>query len=167
MSGSLREWGGVNSGKWRLRASAGSDDQGKHLIVSGNVVGTRRQAETALAKLVADVTREQTKTHAGSVRELLDEWIDSIEADRARYTVREHRRSIEKTIGPALGSSRLDRLRAKHLDNCYIRSDARVAEAYLGRTHSRHAGDGDGGSHEAGSDGVVEPTLSEAPSRVE
>ena len=119
MSGSLREWGGVNSGKWRLRASAGFDDQGKRLIVSRNFVGTRRQAETALAKLVADVTREQTKTHAGSVRQLLDEWIESIEADRSKYTVREHRRSIEKTIGPALGSIRLDRLRAKHLDDFY------------------------------------------------
>jgi hypothetical protein len=83
MSGALREWGGVNSGKWRLRASAGFDDQDKRLIVSRNFVGTRRQAETALAKLVADVTREQTKTHAGSVRELLDEWIESVEADRS------------------------------------------------------------------------------------
>jgi Phage integrase, N-terminal SAM-like domain len=119
MSGSLREWGEVNSGKWRLRPSAGFDDQGKRLIVSRNFVGTRRQAETALASWSPRSPEKRPRPHAGCVAELLDEWIQSIEADRSKYTVREHRRSIEKTIGPALGSIRLDRLRAKHLDDFY------------------------------------------------
>ena len=39
MGGSLKEWGGVGSGKWRLRVAAGYDSQGKRLTVSRNFSG--------------------------------------------------------------------------------------------------------------------------------
>jgi integrase len=137
MSGSLKEWGGVGSGKWRLRVSAGYDGQGKRVTLSRNFVGTRRQAETALAKLIADVDGQQTKSHAGSVGELLDEWVEWIEPDRSKYTIREHRRSVDKTIKPSLGSVRVDRLTARHLDDFYRSLRGRgLSAASIRRHHS-------------------------------
>jgi len=118
MRGSLSEWGGTGSGKWRLRVFAGTDDSGKNQYVSRNFAGTRRQAQSALAKLVSEIeTRQQT--HAGSVGDLLDRWLDAIEPNRSKYTMREHRRSVEQTIKPALGSIRLSRLTARDLDTFY------------------------------------------------
>jgi integrase len=137
MSGSLKEWGGIGSGKWRLRVSAGYDGQGKRMTVSRNFAGTRRQAETALANLIADVDRQHTRSHAGSVGELLDEWIEWIEPDRSKYTIREHRRSIDKTIKPCLGSIRVDRLTASHLDDFYRSLRGRgLSPASIRRHHS-------------------------------
>ena len=118
MRGSMSEWGGEGSDRWRLRVFTGRD-HGKPTFVSRNFTGARRQAESALAKLVADVERKQTKSHAGSVGDLLDRWLADIEPQRSRYTIREHRRSIKTTIKPELGSIRLDRLSAKHLDDFY------------------------------------------------
>lgn len=118
MRGSLYELGGKGTGKWRLRVFTGREN-GKPRFVSRNFEGTPEEAETERRKLVADVQRGQKKKHAGSVGELLDEWIEDIEPTRSAYTLREHRRSIEKTIKPSLGSVRLDRLTAKHLDDFY------------------------------------------------
>jgi integrase len=117
--GSLTQWGGAGSGKWRLRVFDGRDAQGKPITVSRNFTGSRRAAESALAKLVADVDRDQTKSHKGTLGDLLDRWLDDIEPHRSRYTMREHRRSVDKRINPALGSVRLDRLNAKNLDDFY------------------------------------------------
>ena len=137
MRGTLTQWGGENSGKWRLRVFAGRDVDGKTVTVSRNFAGSRRQAQSALAKLVADVERDQTKSHKGTLGELLDAWLVDIEPHRSRYTMREHRRSVEKRIQPALGSMRLDRLNAKHLDEFYrALFDEGLSPASVRRHHS-------------------------------
>lgn len=120
MRGSLSEWGGNGSGKWKLRVYAGRDGRNRPSYLSRNFTGTRRQAESALSKLVADVERRQATTnHGGSVRDLLTRWLADIEPTRSPGTMREHRRSIERNILPAIGSVRLDRLSAGHLDDLY------------------------------------------------
>jgi hypothetical protein len=54
MRGSLSEWGGPGSGKWKLRVYAGRDGRNRPTYLSRNCTGTRRQAESALSQLVAD-----------------------------------------------------------------------------------------------------------------
>jgi integrase len=120
MRGSLTEWGGPGSGKWKLRVYAGRDTRNRPTYLSRNLTGTRRQAESALSKLVADVERRQVTTnHGGSVGDLLACWLADIEPTRSLCTMREHRRSIERNILPVIGSLRLDRLTARHLDDLY------------------------------------------------
>jgi site-specific recombinase XerC len=53
--------------------------------------------------------------------ELIDRWLDDIAPHRASYTVQEYRRLIVKTIKPALGNTRLDRLTGRQLDDFYRR----------------------------------------------
>ncbi len=116
MKGSLQELG---EGHWRLRVFAGRED-GKLRQVSRNFKGTKRQAESALAKLAADVERQQVATGpVGSLGELVDRWLDDIAPHRSAYTVREYRRIVTKTIKPAIGGLRIDKITGRHLDAFY------------------------------------------------
>jgi hypothetical protein len=129
--------GGKGSGKWRLRVFLGRDANRKGQWVSRNFTGGKRAAQTALNKLIADVERGQVKSHAGSVGELLDRWLDDTEPHRSKYTMKSHRRCVEKDIKPAIGSIRLDRLTARQLDAFY-RSllDRGLSPATVRRHHS-------------------------------
>jgi integrase len=116
VKGSLQELG---EGHWRLRVFAGREDS-KVRQVSRNFKGTKRQAESALAKLVADVERHQVATGpVGTLGELVDRWLDDIAPHRSAYTVREYRRIITKAITPAIGSLRIDKITGRHLDAFY------------------------------------------------
>ena len=137
MRGSLNEWGGPGSGKWKLRVYTGRDDRGQGTYLSCNFKGTRRQAESALGKLVADVERKQATNHAGSVRDLFARWLADIGPARSPGTMREHRRSIERNILPSIGAVRLDRLTARHLDDLYRSLLARgLSPASVRRHHA-------------------------------
>jgi integrase len=135
MRGSLNEWGGPGSGKWKLRVYTGRD---RPTYLSRDFTGTRRQAESALSKLVADVERRHATTnHGGSVGDLLTRWLADIEPTRSPGTMREHRRSVERNILPAIGSLRLDRLTARDLDDLYRSLLARgLAPASVRRHHA-------------------------------
>ncbi len=116
MKGSLQELG---EGHWRLRVFAGRED-GKLRQVSHNFKGTKRQAQSALAKLVVDVERQQVATGpVGTLGELVDRWLDDIAPHRSAYTVREYRRIVTKTIKPAIGGLRIDKITGQHLDAFY------------------------------------------------
>ncbi len=118
MKGGLQELG---AGHWRLRVFAGRED-GKVRQVSRNFKGSKRQAESELAKLVADVERQQVATgQAGTLGDLVDRWLDDIAPHRSSYTVREYRRIVTKTIKPAIGGMRIDKITGRHLDAFYGR----------------------------------------------
>ncbi len=137
MRGSLNEWGGPGSGKWKLRVYVGRDTRKRPTYLSRNFTGTRGQAESALSDLVVDVERRQAKSHAGSVGDLLTRWLADIESTRSPSTMREHRRSVERNILPAVGSVRLDRLTARHLDDLYRSLLARgLSPASVRRHHA-------------------------------
>jgi integrase len=138
MRGSLNEWGGPRSGKWKLRVYTGRDGRNRPTYLSRNITGTRRQAESALSKLVADVERKQAATNHGvSVGDLLTRWLADIAPTRSPGTMREHRRSVERNILPAIGSVRLDRLTARHLDDLYRSLLARgLSPASVRRHHA-------------------------------
>jgi integrase len=91
-----------------------------------------------LSKLVADFERRQaTANDGGSVRDLLTRWLADLESTRSPGTVREHRRSVERNIVPAIGSVRLDRLTARHLDELYLSLLARgLSPASVRRHHA-------------------------------
>jgi len=117
MKGSLEQ---LAEGRWRLRVFVGRDGGGKVRHVSRNFTGPKRQAQSALAKLVAEVEGGQvTKSHHGSLGGLLDAWLADIEPSRSALTMREHRRSVEKDIKPEIGALRLDKLTGKDLDRLY------------------------------------------------
>jgi hypothetical protein len=101
---------GKGTGKWPLRVFGGWDAYGKIVTIFCNFTGSRRRAERALAKLDADVERNQAESHNRPLGELLDAWLEDIDPHRSRYTTREHRRSVYQRIKPALGSVRLDQL---------------------------------------------------------
>jgi hypothetical protein len=116
MKGSLQELG---EGHWRLRVFVGRE-AGRVRQVSRNFRGTKRQAESALAMLVADVERQQVAIgKVGTLGELIDQWIEDVAPHRSAYTVREYRRITARAIKPALGNLRIDKLTGRHLDDFY------------------------------------------------
>ena len=134
MKGSLQELG---DGHWRLRAFAGRE-AGKVRQVSRNFKGTKRQAESALAKLVADVERQQVAIgHVGTLAELIERWLDDIAPHRSAYTIREYRRVVTNTIKPAIGGLRIDKLTGRHLDDFYRKlHEAGLSSSSVHQQHS-------------------------------
>jgi integrase len=84
------------------------------------VHGSKRAAEKELNRLLVEVEGGKfAKSHPGSVADLLDRWLDDIKPTRSAYTIREHRRTIERDIKPVLGAIRLDKLTPRELDGLY------------------------------------------------
>ena len=107
-------------GKWRLRVFVGRDAAGRVQHKNKTFVGTKREAQKDLAKLVADIERGQVAVgHPGSVSDLLERWLCAIEPERSAYTVKEYWRLVKIDIGPALGNKRLDKLTPAQLDSYY------------------------------------------------
>jgi len=108
-------------GVWELRVRAGRDPlTGKHRQISRTFRGSGRQASKALARLV---TEAQDGSHAGSdktVGELLDRWIDHLEArGRTPKTIDGYRSLARARLEPALGTVKLRRLTPVQLDDLY------------------------------------------------
>jgi integrase len=116
VKGSLQE---LRDKQWRLRVFAGREN-GKVRHVSRNFNGTKRQAQTALAQLVADVERQQIGTaKVGTLGDLIDRWLDDVGPHRSIYTMQEYRRLVAKSIAPALGKMRVDKITGRDLDGFY------------------------------------------------
>src|SRR5687768_8884710 len=77
MKGSMRERG---AGRWQLRAYEGVDDvTGKSRYRTRSFKGNKRQAQSALAALVAEVEAGVVAPKAITVGELLEAWLTHIE----------------------------------------------------------------------------------------
>ncbi|HET9060850.1 MAG TPA: tyrosine-type recombinase/integrase [Acidimicrobiales bacterium] len=134
MKGNLEARG---DNKWRLRVFVGRDDRGRTRFITRTFNGSKRQALTELAKLVADVERKQVvaSSHTGSVADLLERWLSTIAPDRSAYTVSEYRRVIAKNINPAIGSLQLVKLTGARLDAFYAELGARGLSSESVRRH--------------------------------
>ena len=92
----------LTPGVWRLRVYAWRRlDTGSPIQVSRAFRGGSRDADSALAALVTEVTegRRAANGHAQperTVGQLLDTWLSHIEQDRSPTTKREYRRSDGK-----------------------------------------------------------------------
>jgi hypothetical protein len=102
--------------RWRLRVFAGRDN-GRPTFVTRSFQGTKRQAETALAKLVTEVEQGQVaKHHPGTLADLLDQWLEAVAPERPAYTMKEYRRMAAMNIKPAIGRVPLPKLTGARLD---------------------------------------------------
>lgn len=129
MKGHLRTRG---EGAWELRVYAGAGQ-----TVTRTFHGTRRQAETALSKLVTEVdSRKVVATRGRTVSLLMWKWFESASPNWSPRTVYEHRRLITKEIVPAIGSLRLSRVNTADVDQFYAALRTRLAPGSVRRIHA-------------------------------
>jgi integrase len=107
-------------GVWRLRVFIGRDPvTGNPRQVTRTFRGTKKQADTALAQFVTGVTNGSVPlTGSATLADFLDQWLDHIRPYRSPTTIKGYRHKIER-IDERLGSVRLDKLTAQHLDRAY------------------------------------------------
>lgn len=105
---------------WRLRVFIGPDPvTGNPRQVSRTFKGSKKEADTALARFVAEVTNGSVPVVASTtVGAFLDQWLEHIKPDRSPTTIRGYRFKIAR-IKKQLGSVRLDKLTPQHLDRAY------------------------------------------------
>ena len=82
---------------------------------------TKREAEAALARLLVEVDGGQQGGTDVTFGALLERWFEMRSPDWSPKTVLEHRRFIDRLVGPALGSITLRKLRSEDLDRFYAR----------------------------------------------
>ena len=107
-------------GCWLIRVFAGRGSDGKTRHVNRTVRGSKREAQRALAKLVADVSGGNVVAgQPMTLAQLVDRWLDDIAPQRTPRTIHEYRRVARHDIVPALGAKRIDKLTARDLDGYY------------------------------------------------
>jgi len=122
----------VRPGVWRLRVYAGRRPNGTPIQIRKTLVtpeaekGTARPgdgtrlADRELAKMVADVAAGRLVVHTTTVEQLLERWLTHLESlGRSPTTMRKYRDIAGRTVIPAIGSVRLDKLTASQLDAIY------------------------------------------------
>jgi integrase len=106
-------------GVWRLRVFMVRDpDTGNVRQATRTFRGTKKQADSALADLVHEVSRGGVSTDTSTVAEYLDRWLDHITPTKSPTTVRGYRGKIRR-INAKLGKVKLGKLTAQHLDRTY------------------------------------------------
>jgi len=101
------------------------------------VHGTRREAENVSAELVAEAARgEHGDTAAGTLNELLEQWLEHRRPDLSPSTVAAYRLYLDNWIKPALGTKRLDRLKPVDIDKFYASMRNKVAPATVRKAHT-------------------------------
>lgn len=106
-------------GVWRLRVFTGIDPgTGNPRQATRTFRGTKKQADSALAELVRDLGKGIVTSDTSTLAEFLDHWLDHIASTKSPTTVRGYRGKI-KRIDQKLGTVRLAKLTAQHLDRAY------------------------------------------------
>lgn len=136
VQGSLRE---RRPGNWELIVQLPRDAAtGRPKQLSRTHVGTKPEAQRALAALVAEVSAGKIASSATTLNELLARWLDLIDDRLSPTTVREYRRIVNKTIGPDLGKLRLSRVTTQRLDAYYamLSHDRALSPATVRHIHA-------------------------------
>ena len=110
-------------GVWRLRVVTGYRPTGQPIQASRTFRGTKRQAESALAKFVAE-TEQGNAARSGPLTFgsfLTDRYLPHVKANLGPETYRNHLSKASKRLIPDLGRVRMDKLTAAHLDAAYIK----------------------------------------------
>lgn len=125
--------------RFELRVFAGRDPlTGKKRYVSRVVRGTKREAESTLARLVSS-TQEQGPAPADvTVNHLLGAWLETCGDNLSPTTLREYRRVIASRIAPGLGGMPLRKLQASEVDRLYrdLRSREGLSPASVRKVHA-------------------------------
>lgn len=108
----------IGDDRWRVRVSAGRDGRtGKRRVLTASVVGSRRVAEVAKTRLLAQAGRLPAGASAMTLRELFDGmYLPWVKENRRLDTWRGYEIPWRVHIAPALGDVRLDRLSAEQVD---------------------------------------------------
>lgn len=108
------------TGNWELIVQLPRDPEtGLRKQLSRTHYGTKREAQRALAALVAKVSEGKITSTAKTLGQLVDSWLDHVEGSLSPTTMREYRRLTERLIKPDIGSLRLGRVTTKRLDDYY------------------------------------------------
>ncbi len=117
LQGSMRQRG---EGSWELRVYLGRDPltaekRWKYKTFKGG----KREAQRALAGMVADADGSGFAPASGTVSELLKRWYDNASADFSPSTALETTNFIRRYIEPGLGPFQVARLRTEDIDKLY------------------------------------------------
>jgi hypothetical protein len=117
-AGRMRE---RSPGIWELTVELDPDPlTGRRRRLSRHVRGTKKVAVAKLSELRSQATSGRIGSSSGStMADLLDRWLELVEADLSPTTVREYRRLIRTKIVPAIGRLPVDRVQAADLDRFY------------------------------------------------
>ena len=112
--GSLRE---RRPGNWELIVQLSTDAAtGKPKQLSRSHIGTQREAQRALAALVAQVAEGEISSSSTTLNELLAQWLDQVDNRLSPTTAREYRRIVNRRLGPDLGRLRLGKVTTQRID---------------------------------------------------
>jgi len=104
MQGSMRQRG---EGSWELRVYLGRDPlTGQKRWTYKTLKGGKREAQRALAAMVADADGSGVAPSSGTVSELLKRWFENSSADFSPSTVLQTTSSIRCTSCPGLAPIR-------------------------------------------------------------
>jgi len=108
------------AGVWELIVQLPRDPAtAKTSQVSRSVHGTKREAQRALAALVAEVSAGKVTSSGETLGGLLQRWLDQKCEQLSPTTAREYRRLTRTLIEPALGSLPLRKVTTQRLDAFY------------------------------------------------
>ncbi|HEX8781362.1 MAG TPA: site-specific integrase, partial [Nocardioides sp.] len=126
----------LRPGVWKFRVYAGRDPKTnrKRQVVRTFHGGTEADADRALADLVLEVRAGRHPHRAGSVADLLQRWMETV--DLAPLTRRDYLSAITNHINPALGAVDVARLRTSDLDLFYRRLSGTLGAARVRRCHN-------------------------------
>jgi integrase len=115
MKGSMRQRGDA-----QLRVYVGRDPlTGEKRWTSKTVKGGKREAQRALAAMLASADRSGVAPSCATVGELLQRWYENVAADLSPKTALETKGMIDRYLKLALGSVPLARLRTEDIDRPY------------------------------------------------
>lgn len=126
MRGSVRKRG---RGSWRVVVDVERGLDGKRKQMTFTVRGTKKDAEAALSKVLADIENggfvEPSKLTVG---EFLERWLKHVETKTSAKTHERYSEIVRLAIYPALGTLKLTSLRPLHIQNFYgdVLSQGRV-----------------------------------------
>ncbi len=107
-------------GVWELIVQLPSEPtRARARQVSRSVHGTKREAQRALAALVAEVSAGKVTAASETLAELLARWLDLVSDHLSPTTVREYRRLVTTMLEPDLGKLTLRRVTAQRIDAYY------------------------------------------------
>ncbi len=103
--------------------------------LSRTVRGTKREAQRALAALVAEVSAGKVSASNATLSELLARWLEVVDDQLSPTTVREYRRLVRTMLDPDLGKLSLRKVTTQRLDAYYA---SLVRERELSPASIRH-----------------------------
>jgi integrase len=111
---------------WRMHAYIGRDARGRRRYASKTFHGTKRQASTALAAFVTEISRDREATAAAesiSVLQVLEGWLSSRKPQLASATTNRYKVAL-KLVKPSIASMPAARLRPFHIEDLYSELNA-------------------------------------------